>query len=77
MPKGLMSAAVFVIAITNEEGEIRYWHGGDIFGKFLDEAARFATFADADATIDLLKQALGANRVSSTIRVETMPEGLG
>jgi hypothetical protein len=68
---------MFLIAITEEEGEIRYWQGGIIFGAFLDEAARFATFADADSTIDLLRQALGADRVPANIRVEAMPEGLG
>ncbi|MGE3066311.1 MAG: hypothetical protein AB7K67_12030 [Hyphomicrobiaceae bacterium] len=37
------------------EGELKYWHGGEIFGPHLDEAALFRTFTDADNTIEILR----------------------
>ena len=63
----------FVIEITNEGGEAHYWIGGEIFSVHGEDAARFMSETDADATIDLFKKTIG---ISKTARVVDLGEVL-
>jgi hypothetical protein len=62
---------MFLLAIE-KDGETHYWSGGDVWSVHAEEAARFVTEADADATIDVFKR---AGPISLTVHVVPLPEG--
>lgn len=56
----------FVIQIQDNDGTPHYWIGGDICSEYGEDAVRFMSETDAEATIDVLRKAIG---LSDTARV--------
>jgi hypothetical protein len=48
---------MFLIAITEKNGAVRYWSGGDMWSETAAEAARFVQEGDASVTIPILATA--------------------
>ena len=73
MPLERKGADMFLLAVGAADGELRYWSGGQIWSVHPEEAARFVQEADADATIDVLKN---AGEINSTMHAVPMPDGI-
>ena len=51
---------MFAIVFTDEEGEMRYWTGGEVFSISTAEAVVFQTEVDAGDTLPLLRRGMEA-----------------
>ena len=51
---------MFAIVFTDEEGETRYWTGGEVFSISPAEAVVFQTEVDAGDTLPILRRGMEA-----------------
>jgi hypothetical protein len=63
---------MFLIAITEKNGAVRYWSGGDMWSEHAAEAARFVQEVGASMTIPILEN---ADSSMPTARVVHLAEG--
>jgi len=65
----------YSLAIQVEGGKLHYWAGGEVWSMYPEDAARFASMADAEATIEVVKKS--DPKLSPTVRVVQLPNDDG
>ncbi len=63
---------MFGLAIFSSERERHYWIGGELWEAHPEEAVRFFSETNAEATIDVLRRAFPT--LPPTVRVVALPE---
>ena len=64
---------MFAIVFTDEEGEMRYWTGGEVFSISPAEAVVFQTEVDAGDTLPLLRRGMEAG-LHQSAKVVALPK---